>query len=110
MSSLTSESIPYTCAVLNETLRLYAPVGANVRKSRITSITFYIHCKKLFKANFSVILNRVAKIPKNTELEIAGIKFKNGFNVEIPYDLLHTHPGTDTRIIFFLGNREIRKF
>ena len=32
MNSLTSESIPYTCAVLNETLRLLSPIGANVRK------------------------------------------------------------------------------
>ena len=38
-------------------------------------------------------LKRVATLPNNAELELAGIKFKNGFNVEIPNDLLHTHPG-----------------
>ena len=43
-------------------------------------------------------LNRVATLPKNTELEISGIKMKNGFNVEIPYDLLHVHPGTKPEI------------
>jgi len=65
MNSLTSESIPLTCAILNEALRLLPPVGVNFR---------------------------VATLPNNAELELNGIKFKDGFNVEIPNDLLHTHP------------------
>lgn len=65
MNSFTSESIPYTCAVLNEALRLVGPVGFNFR---------------------------VAVIPGSGELELAGVKIKNGFNVEVPYDLLHIHP------------------
>ena len=32
-------------------------------------------------------------LPNNTELELIGIKFKNGFNVEIPNDILHINPG-----------------
>ena len=38
------------------------------------------------------LLQRVAVLEKATELEILGIKFRNGFNVEVPYDVLHTHP------------------
>ena len=38
------------------------------------------------------LLQRVAVLEKDTELEILGIKFRNGFNVEVPYDVLHTHP------------------
>ena len=63
--SFTFESIPYTCAVLNEALRLVGPVGFNFR---------------------------VAVIPNGGELELAGVKIKDGFNVEVPYDLLHIHP------------------
>ena len=33
MNSLTSESIPFTCAILNEALRLLPPVGVNFRNS-----------------------------------------------------------------------------
>ena len=97
MNSLTSESIPYTCAVLNETLRLLSPIGANVRKWTI----FNNHIKIfLLQGNLKLKchLNRVATLPKNTELEISGIKMKNGFNVEIPYDLLHVHPGTEPEV------------
>ena len=36
-------------------------------------------------------VQRVAVLDKDTELEILGIKFKNGFTVEVPYDILHTH-------------------
>ena len=45
MNSLTSESIPYTCAVLNETLRLLSPIGANVRKWTIFNnrIKIFLH-------------------------------------------------------------------
>lgn len=63
--SLTSESLPYTCAVINEALRLHSPVGFNFR---------------------------VAVIPAGDDLMVAGIKIQNGFNIEIPYDLLHIHP------------------
>ena len=41
---------------------------------------------------------RVATLPNNSELELDGIKFKNGFNVEIPNDLLHVHPGKNFNI------------
>ena len=44
------------------------------------------------------LLQRVAVLEKDTELEILGIKFRNGFNVEVPYDILHTHP---VRFYFF---------
>ena len=64
-SSFTIESIPYTCAVLNESLRLVGAVGLNFR---------------------------VAVIPGSGELELAGVKIKDGFNVEVPYDILHIHP------------------
>ena len=63
--SFTTESIPYTCAALNEALRLVGPVGFNFRN---------------------------AVIPGSGELELAGVKIKNGFNIEVPYDLLHIHP------------------
>ena len=36
-------------------------------------------------------VQRVAVLDKDTELEILGIKFKNGFTVEVSYDILHTH-------------------
>ena len=29
-----------------------------------------------------------------------GIKFKNGFNVDVPYDILHTNPVRFSRITF----------
>ena len=64
-SSFSLDHLPFTSAVLNEALRLVPPVG---------------------------LLQRVAVIGKGTELDILGIKFKNGFNVEVPYDVLHTHP------------------
>ena len=32
MNSLTAESIPFTCAILNEALRLLPPVGTNFRE------------------------------------------------------------------------------
>ena len=38
------------------------------------------------------LLQHVAVLEKATELEILGIKFRNGFNVEVPCDVLHTHP------------------
>ena len=110
MSSLTSESIPYTCAVLNETLRLLTPIGANVRKSMIIFSDRIKNCVhiKLSSTEMSFFY-RVATLPKNTELEISGIKMKNGFNVEIPYDLLHVHPGTDPRNCFITGNFDFLK-
>ena len=52
--------------MLNEALRLVSPVGFNFR---------------------------VAVIPNSGELELAGVKIKDGFNLEVPYDLLHIHPG-----------------
>ena len=51
--------------MLNESLRLVGAVGLNFR---------------------------VAVIPDSGELELAGVKMRNGFNVEVPYDLLHIHP------------------
>ena len=72
-------------------------------------ISLQIHVPRLSQTEMSSSC-RVATLPKNTELEISGIKIKNGFNIEIPYDLLHTHPGTDTRTHFFLEKWVIWKF
>ena len=44
-------------------------------------------------------IQRVAVLDKDTELEILGIKFKNGFTVEVPYDILHTHSVRFQRIV-----------
>ena len=63
MNSLSYESMPWTCAIVAETLRLAAPVGFHLRKAVI-----------------------------DFELPIQGITFKNGFQLEVPVDLLHTHP------------------
>ena len=74
--------------MLNESLRLVGPVGFNFR---------------------------VAVIPGSGELELNGVKIKDGFNVEVPYDLLHIHPdywGSNSKDFYperWIENPELEK-
>ena len=51
-------------------------------------------------------IQRVAVIDK--EIEILGIKFKNGFNIDVPYDVLHTNP-VRFLMITFVQHRQSRR-
>ena len=64
---------------------------------------------KVSKSKFRLIppvgfIQRVAVIDK--EIEILGIKFKNGFNIDVPYDILHTNPVRFLEDYFSSGGRE----
>jgi len=63
-TSLNEASLPWTCAVINEVMRLSPSVGQHIRVADLAT----------------------------DELIIDKIKFKNGYNIEVPVDLLHTHP------------------
>ena len=62
MNSLTSESIPYTCAVLNETLRLLSPIGANERKWMTISSTLKFHCRYMFQGYLKLKCHLLAEL------------------------------------------------
>merc|ERR1711892_330803 len=77
--SLSESSIPWTTAVINETLRFVPPVGIHLR---------------------------IAKELKG-EIEIDGITFRSGDTVEVPVDLLHRHPAYWSRPDEFYPERFI---
>jgi len=63
--SVSEESMPWTCAVINEVMRIASPVGMHLR---------------------------VAEFDGFDELTLNGITFPDKCNVEISADLLHMHP------------------
>lgn len=63
--SVSEESMPWTCAVINEVMRMASPVAMHIR---------------------------VADFEGFSELPLNGITFLDKCNVEIPVDLLHMNP------------------